>query len=103
MKIVSSLRRAAGSAALVAMMAFAGAASAETVNCTAITSVPYTITTPGLYCLTSDLSTAMSSGNAITIQANSVVLELNSHKIGGMAVPVPRLRHPPTLQPSRCP
>jgi hypothetical protein len=59
-------------------------ARAETTTCTAITSVPYTITLPGIYCLTQDISTAMTFGVAIDIQANGVVLDLNGHKLGGL-------------------
>ena len=58
-------------------------AHAETVNCTAITSLPYIITAPGVYCLTGDLYTSMSSGYAIDIQAQFVVIDLNGHRLGG--------------------
>ena len=57
---------------------------AETINCTAITSLPYTITSQGVYCFTSNLSTGMTSGNAIEIQANNVTLDLNGYKLGGL-------------------
>ena len=53
--------------------------------CTAITFVPYTISAPGAYCLTADITTAMTSGTAITINANSVTLDLNGHKLAGNA------------------
>jgi hypothetical protein len=56
---------------------------AETTNCTAIPSVPYTITVPGIYCLNSNLETAMISGNSITINVNNVVIDLNGRKLGG--------------------
>jgi parallel beta-helix repeat protein len=58
-------------------------AHAETVNCTAITSLPYIITVPGVYCLTGDLFPSMSSGYAIDIQAPVVVIDLNGHRLGG--------------------
>jgi hypothetical protein len=58
---------------------------AETTECTAITYLPYPITTQGIYCLTSDLSTNMTSGNAIEIDTNNVVIDLNGHKIGGLS------------------
>ena len=57
---------------------------AETVNCTAITSLPVTITTQGIYCLTGELATAITSGNAIEIATNNVVLDLNGFKLGGL-------------------
>jgi nitrous oxidase accessory protein NosD len=60
-------------------------AQAETVNCTAITSLPYTISTQGVYCLTGHLNTGITTGNAITINTNNVVLDLNGFKIGGLS------------------
>ena len=62
---------------------FPGSIQAETTNCTAITSVPYTITAPGIYCLTGNLETAMTRGHAITIDTNNVVIDLNGRKLGG--------------------
>ena len=58
---------------------------AETINCTPIPSLPWTITTQGIHCLTSDLTTAMTYGNAVEIQTNNVVIDLNGHKLGGLA------------------
>src|SRR5262245_14832912 len=58
---------------------------AETINCTPVTSVPAVITVQGIYCLTVDLSTAIASGSAIEIATNNVVLDLNGHKLGGLA------------------
>src|SRR5215471_9938738 len=58
---------------------------AETINCTAITALPAVITVQGIYCFTGDLNTAMTSGNAIDIQTNNVVLDLNGWKLGGLA------------------
>ena len=60
-------------------------ARAETVNCTAITALPAVITVQGIYCFTGDLSTAITSGIAIDIQTNNVVLDLNGFKLGGLA------------------
>ena len=57
---------------------------AETINCTPIPSLPWTITTQGIHCLTSDLATSMTSGHAIEIATNNVVIDLNGHKIGGL-------------------
>ena len=70
--------------ALIALTLIAPA-QAETVNCTAITSLPYTISTQGVYCLTDHLSTAITTGNAITINTNNVVLDLNGFKLGGLS------------------
>jgi hypothetical protein len=63
-------------------------ASAETTDCTNITSLPAVITTQGVYCLKQDLSTAINSGAAITIATNNVVLDCNDWKIGGLAAGV---------------
>ena len=59
-------------------------AQAETINCTPITSVPATITTQGIYCLTGDLSTTMTSGYAIALYASNVTIDLNGYKLGGL-------------------
>ena len=50
--------------------------------CVMITSLPFQITAPGKYCLNSNLSTS-TSGSAITIAADSVVLDLNGFNISG--------------------
>src|SRR2546425_8579548 len=70
---------------LLTLALTAAPAQAETVNCTAITALPAVITVQGIYCFTGDLSTAMSSGFAIDIQTNNVVLDLNGFKLGGLA------------------
>jgi parallel beta-helix repeat protein len=50
-----------------------------------IDSLPATITTQGVWCLRKDLSTAMTSGNAITIATNNVTIDCNGFKVGGLA------------------
>ena len=50
-----------------------------------ITSVPVTITAPGVYCVTGKISSNLASGAAITINANNVVLDLNDFAIGNLA------------------
>lgn len=63
-----------------------GASADETLLCDKyINAVPYTITKPGHYCLKSNLSTAMFSGNAITIESDSVWLDLNNFILDGSA------------------
>src|SRR6187549_1930197 len=53
--------------------------------CTAyVTSLPATLSTAGRYCLTKDLSTAMTSGNAIEVTANNVTLDCNGFRIGNL-------------------
>ena len=64
---------------------FAGIARAETVNCTAIPSLPYTISIQGVYCLTHNLDTNMTTGNAIDITVNNVTIDLNGFKLGGLS------------------
>jgi len=59
-------------------------ARAETIDCTAITSLPYVITSQGVYCLTGNLSTSSTSGDGITINANNVTIDLNGYKLGGL-------------------
>ena len=70
---------------LLACVLGAAPARAETVNCTPITTLPAVITVQGVYCFTGDLATAMTTGNAIDIQTNNVVLDLNSFKLGGLS------------------
>jgi len=60
-------------------------AFAETVNCTSITTLPYTISVQGVYCLTGDLVTGITSGAAITVATNNVTIDLNGYKVGGQA------------------
>jgi hypothetical protein len=60
-------------------------ARAETVNCTAINVLPAVIAVQGVYCLKGNLVTGMTSGNAIDIQTNNVVLDLNGFKLGGLS------------------
>jgi hypothetical protein len=55
-------------------------------NCTGyITSLPTVISAEGKWCLKQDLSTAMTSGRAIDIQANNVTIDCNDFKLGGLA------------------
>ena len=70
---------------LAGLTALAGTARAdETTLCnTFITTVPFNITTQGHYCFNRNLSTGMTSGNAITINSDYVVLDLNNFKLGG--------------------
>jgi hypothetical protein len=68
-------------------LAFHAPAQAETYHTcgTVIASAPAVITTQGVYCLTHDLSTAFTVGQAILIQANNVTIDCNGYKIGGLA------------------
>jgi hypothetical protein len=55
-------------------------------NCAGfIDALPATISTQGVWCLKEDLSTNITSGNAITIATNNVTIDCNDFKIGGLA------------------
>ena len=73
--------------ALAGLVALAGTARADDTNptyCNAfITTLPYVISSQGHYCFNKNLSTAITSGNAITINVDFVVLDLNNFKLGG--------------------
>ena len=55
--------------------------TAQGVVATPITSLPWTISTPGNYYLPTDLTTAAVAGGAITITASQVVLDLNGRTL----------------------
>ena len=81
---LTSVNRFTFTLALLAV-GLAAPAHAETLNCTAVTSLPATISTQGIHCLMGNLATAQTSGDAITITANNVTLDLNGFKLGGQA------------------
>lgn len=67
--------------ALLAVAALAPApAAAEMLTCTTISSLPYTISVPGHYCLHQNFNGAFASP-AILVNANNVVLDCNDHFI----------------------
>src|SRR5688572_10806481 len=72
---------------LLAIAALTPAHAAESYdNCTGtITSLPVTISTQGTWCLTQNLSTAITVGVAITVAANNVTIDCNDFKVGGLA------------------
>ena len=53
--------------------------------CEPIYSLPYVVSQQGSYCLVRNLSTAISAGDAISIAADSVRLDLRGFKVGGGA------------------
>ncbi len=50
-------------------------AKAETIECTVIDSIPFTITVQGIYCFKGNLATTLTSGNMIEIQTNNVTID----------------------------
>lgn len=61
-------------------------ARAETFHTCAgfVDTLPATISTQGVWCLRKDLSTAITTGNAITINTNNVTIDCNGFKLGGL-------------------
>ncbi len=60
-------------------------AKAETIECTVIDSIPFIITVQGIYCLTGNLASGLTSGNMIDVQTNNVTIDMNGFKLGGLA------------------
>jgi hypothetical protein len=67
------MRSVIRSVGLALALAVPAAAHAETTLCTDITSAPYAITAPGIYCLKNSVT------GDISIHADDVVLDLNGH------------------------
>lgn len=70
---------------VLAGLGYAHPAAAETTICTEITSTPTVITTQGVYCLKKHLTANLSTGAAITVNANNVTIDCNEFKIGDLA------------------
>ena len=81
------MRSLSGLLFLLVVVAARPASAAESYdNCVGfIDALPATISTQGVWCLHHDVATAITSGNAITIDANNVTLDCNGFKIGGLA------------------
>jgi hypothetical protein len=78
--------------ALAALLAAPAHGAESYDNCTGfIDSLPATISTQGTWCLRKDLSTAMTSGNAIEVKTNNVVIDCNDFKLGGLGAGVSTL------------
>jgi hypothetical protein len=84
------MRRQAVPGVVVGLMILVPAAVArgETTLCTAITVLPKIIVAPGSYCLSNHLTTAatLTTGSAITINADDVSIDLNGFKLESGAV-----------------
>ena len=52
-------------------------------DCIAIEYIPYEVIEAGVYCFTDNLTTSMITGNAITVSADNVVIDLNGWMLDG--------------------
>ncbi len=84
------MKKYIATAAFAVSVAFAGGMSSTTTafaqapdNCTPIVTVPFTISSSGVYCLTGNLGTNITSGAAIEIAANNVTLDFQGYRLGG--------------------
>jgi len=70
----------------LALLFTGGARAAESYDgCSGIvSSLPATITTPGVWCLKQDFNTAITSGNAILVASDNVTIDCNGFKLGGL-------------------
>ena len=57
--------------------------SAAAPPCIPITDIPITITESGVYCLTDNLATSITTGNAITLDADNITIDLNGWMLDG--------------------
>lgn len=73
--------------AVTSLLASSGArAAADYENCTGfITTLPATINSSGTWCFNQNLSTAITSGQAILVDAENVVIDCNDFKLDGLA------------------
>jgi len=74
---------------IIGLLAFALALPAQAAhsydNCTGtIASLPATINSQGTWCLKAHLNTSITSGAAITVATNNVVIDCNDFRIGGL-------------------
>ncbi len=74
------MSRFAIAAGFVALMAVQSAFA-----CTPITAVPYTISAPGKYCVTGNLTVA-AAGSAITINTDNVTLDFGGYELSGVGI-----------------
>lgn len=70
--------------AVLAGLFSVSAAHAEVQDCIPITALPAVISVQGIHCFTQDLATNATTGNAITINAPNVIIEMNGFKLGGL-------------------
>ena len=70
-----------GGTVVAVLLLWNGAVYGQSGTCTPITSVPITITTPGVYCLTGNLTHFSLTAAAITVEASAVVVDFNGYKL----------------------
>jgi parallel beta-helix repeat protein len=61
-----------------------GSARAEVQDCLEIVSLPAVLTSQGVHCFKKDLAISATSGVAITINTNNVIIDMNGFKLGGL-------------------
>lgn len=86
---MKSLKRRGVVLGILTLLSFGFQSSAFAANsdkCTAITSVPFTISAGGSYCLTSDLiaPSTFTSGTAITVAADNVTVDLGGYTLSNL-------------------
>jgi hypothetical protein len=84
MTTIRFLAAAALAAPLLAASPQAAAAPSYDACTGFIPSLPTTISTQGVWCLNQDLNSAVTSGAALTINANNVTIDCNGFKFGGL-------------------
>jgi hypothetical protein len=67
--------------ATIALLAACHVGPAMAESCTAITTIPATISTPGKYCLANDFAVNATTGNSISIASNGVTLDCDGHAL----------------------
>lgn len=74
-------------ALLTAVLLLGSTLPASAQQCTPITSIPTTITTSGNYCLTQHLAMLQTTGDAITVAASYVSIDLKGFELAGAQIP----------------
>jgi hypothetical protein len=70
----------------ISLLLASGAVADETLLCHVyVRTAPFIISAPGHYCLVGDVKTSQTTGNAITVAADDVVLDLNGFSLDGSA------------------
>src|SRR5262245_8154940 len=78
---------------LLALILGTVAPSHAVAACTAISSVPIIIGSPGPYCVTAELASAQASGALIAITADNVTIDFQGHSLDGTSAGVSTLAY----------